>query len=156
MLVAGRPGIGKSALVNEIHKPIVAKRGYFISGKYDQFRKDRPYSSIIEAFQGLVRQILSESEEKIRIWKENLLAALGPNGRVITDVIPDVELIIGRQPDVPKLGPEESRNRFNIVFEKFVGVFPKADHPVALFLDDLQWADLASLQMIRNMILRFS
>ncbi|MCP4601486.1 MAG: AAA family ATPase [Proteobacteria bacterium] len=152
MLVAGTPGIGKSALVNEIHKPIAAKRGYYISGKYEQFRRDVPYSSIIQAFQGLVRQILSENEEKIAYCKENLLEALGPNGKVITDIIPDIELIIGTQPEIPELGPDETRNRFNFVFEKFVSVFPKKDHPVVLFLDDLQWADMASLQLINNII----
>ncbi len=152
MLVTGRPGIGKTALVNEIHKPVVAKRGYFLSGKYEQLRKDEPYSSIIQAFQGMVRQILSESEEKIKAWKEEISAALEPNGRIITDIIPEVKLIIGEQPDVPELGPEESRNRFNLVFEKFISVFPKEEHPVALFLDDLQWVDMASLRLINNII----
>lgn len=152
ILVAGSPGIGKSSLVNEIHKPIVAKKGYFISGKYEQFRKDRPYSSIIQAFQGLVRQILSESEDKLKHWREVLLDALGSNGRLITDIIPEVRLIIGEQPEVPLLGPEESRNRFNFIFERFLGVFPKKEHPVALFLDDLQWVDSLSLQMLKNMI----
>ena len=150
MVVAGAPGIGKSAMVNEIHKPIVARRGYFISGKYEQFRRDKPYSAIIQAFQVLVKQILSESEERISLWKDNLLKALGANGKVITDVIPEVELIIGKQPELPVLGPEESKNRFNFVFEKFMRVFPQKEHPVALFLDDLQWADMASLQLMKN------
>ena len=125
MVVAGAPGIGKSAMVNEIHKPIVARKGYFITGKYEQFRRDKPYSAIIQAFQVLVKQILSESEERISIWRDNLLKALGANGKVITDVIPEVELIIGKQPELPILGPEESRNRFNFVFEKFMEVFPR-------------------------------
>jgi predicted ATPase/serine phosphatase RsbU (regulator of sigma subunit) len=152
MVVTGAPGIGKSALVNEIHKPIVAKRGYFISGKYEQFRRDKPYSGIIQAFQVLVRQILTESEEKIGIWKRDLLNALRAGGKIITEVIPEVELIIGKQPELPVLGPEESKNRFNFVFEKFTSVFPAKEHPVALFLDDLQWADLASLQLMRNIL----
>lgn len=152
MVVAGAPGIGKSAMVNEIHKPIVAKRGYFISGKYEQFRRDKPYSAIIQAFQVLVKQILSESEQRIRLWKKNLLGALGDNGRVITDVIPEVELIIGKQPDLPVFGPEETRNRFKFVFEKFMSVFPQKEHPVVLFLDDLQWADMASLQLMKNIM----
>ena len=97
MVVAGAPGIGKSAMINEIHKPIVAKRGYFISGKYEQFRREKPYSAMIQAFQILVKQILSESEARISVWKDNLLKALGDNGKVITDVIPEVELIIGKQ-----------------------------------------------------------
>lgn len=109
MVVTGAPGIGKSVLVNEIHKPIVAKHGYFISGKYEQFRRDKPYSAVIQAFQVLVKQILSESEERINLWKDNLLKALGDNGKIITDVIPEVELIIGKQSDLPLLGPEESK-----------------------------------------------
>ncbi len=153
MVVAGAPGIGKSAMINEIHKPIVARRGYFISGKYEQFRRDKPYSAIIQAFQVLVKQILSESEQRISLWKKNLLSALGDNGRVITDVIPEVEWIIGKQPDLPLLGPEETRNRFKFVFEKFMSVFPQKEHPVALFLDDLQWADMASLQLMKNIML---
>ncbi|MBU0991790.1 MAG: diguanylate cyclase [Proteobacteria bacterium] len=152
MLVAGKPGIGKSTLVNEIYKPITAKRGYFISGKYERIRRDVPYSAIIEAFQRLIRNILSESEERITIWKNNLLAALGPNGKVIADIIPEVALIIGKSPNIPLLEPVQARNRFNVVFKNFVSVFTQKDHPVALFLDDLQWADLASLQMIRYLI----
>lgn len=152
MVVTGEPGIGKSALVNEIHKPIVAKRGYFISGKYEQFMKDKPYSAIIQAFQVLVKQILSENEERISRWRDNLLKALGDNGKIVTEVIPEIELIIGKQPPLPVLGPEESKNRFNFVFEKFMRVFPQKEHPIVLFLDDMQWADLASLQLI-NIIL---
>jgi len=152
MLVTGQPGIGKSALVNEIYKPIIAKKGYFIFGKYDQFRKDVPFSAIIQSFQGFIRQIISESEEKIQAWREKLLSALGPNGKVITDVIPELELIIQKQPDLPDLGPEESMNRFNLVFQKFVNVFTTEEHPVALFLDDLQWADQASLKFLENLM----
>ncbi len=152
MVVAGPPGIGKSAMVHEIHKSIVARKGYYISGKYEQFRRDKPYSAIIQAFQVLAKQILSESEERISIWRENLLKALGANGKVITDVIPEVELIIGKQPDLPTLGPEESRNRFNFVFEKFMAVFPQKEHPLVVFLDDLQWSDLASLQFLKNIL----
>ncbi len=150
MLVQGEPGIGKSALVNEIHKPIVAKRGYFISGKYDQFRRSVPYSSIIQAFQGLARQILAESDERIREWKSRILHSLGPNGKIITDAIPEVELIIGRQPDIPDLGPEETQNRFNLSCRNFVRVFADPSHPLVIFLDDLQWADSASLNLIET------
>ena len=152
MMITGQPGIGKSALVNEIYKPIVAKKGYFIFGKYDQFRKDVPFSAIIQSFQGLIRQIISESEEKIQVWKEKLLAALGSNGKVITDVIPELEMIIQKQPALPVLGPEESMNRFNLVFQNFVNAFTTEEHPVALFLDDLQWADQASLKFLENLM----
>lgn len=152
MLVTGQPGIGKSALVNEIYKPIIAKKGYFIFGKYDQFRKDVPYSAIIQSFQGLIRQIISESEEKIQVWREKLISALGYNGKVITDVIPELEMIIQKQPELPALGPEESMNRFNLVFQKFINVFTTEEHPLALFLDDLQWADQASLKLLENLM----
>ncbi len=152
ILVLGHPGIGKSALINEIHKPIVARKGYFIFGKYEQLRKGVPYSSIIQAFQSLIRQIIAESEERITEWKEKLLSSLGPNGRVITSVIPELELIIGKQPEVPVLGPEESQNRFNLVFQNFINVFTAEDHPLAIFLDDIQWADLASLKLLKTII----
>ena len=114
VLVTGEPGIGKSALVNELHKPIVARRGYFIAGKFDQSHRAVPYSAIIQAFQGLVRQLLAENDENLRRWKQRLLAALGPNGKIITDAIAEIELIIGPQPRIPELGPKESRNRFNL------------------------------------------
>jgi len=152
MLIAGYSGIGKSALVNEIHKPIVRQRGYFISGKFDQFQRNIPYSSLIQAFQDLVRQLLAESEDQIQSWQTKLLASLGANGQAIVDVIPDVELIIGKQPPIPTLGPAESQNRFNLVFQKFVVVFAQKQHPLVLFLDDLQWADLASLQLIQHLV----
>ncbi|MBU1169964.1 MAG: AAA family ATPase [Proteobacteria bacterium] len=152
LLVLGHPGIGKSALINELQRPIVAKKGYFISGKFDQFRKDVPFSSIIQAFQGLIKQLLSESNDRISLWRENLLAILGPNGKVMTDVIPNLEFIIGKQPDVESLGPEESKNRFDFVFQNFISVFTSADHPMALFLDDLQWADMASLKFINTVM----
>jgi len=148
MLVAGYSGIGKSALVNEVHKSLVRQRGYFISGKFDQFKRNIPYASLIQAFQELVRQLLSETEAQLETWKQKLLDALGSNGQVIIDVIPEVELIIGEQPPVPQLGPTETQNRFNLVFQKFIGVFTAKEHPLVIFLDDLQWADSASLKLI--------
>lgn len=150
--VLGHPGIGKSALIHEIRKPIVEKRGYFTSGKYDQFRRDVPYSAIIQAFQGLIRQVIAESEDRIKAWRERLLDALGPNGKVITQVIPEFALIIGEQPDVPELDPEESQNRFNLAFKNFIHVFSKQSHPLTLFIDDAQWADIASLNLIKYVI----
>ncbi|MCP4137087.1 MAG: serine/threonine-protein kinase PknK, partial [bacterium] len=153
MLVSGAPGIGKSVLIKEINKPIVAKRGYFISGKYEQYGRDVPYSAIIQAFRGLVRNILSESKQKTETWQQKIGKALETLGKVVTDVIPEVELIIGRQQDVVELNPEEARNRFNIVFKNFIKVFASGDHPLVLFLDDLQWADQASLNFMRNMII---
>ena len=148
MLVSGYSGIGKTVLVNEVHKPIVRQRGYFIAGKFDQFKRNIPYASLIQAFQSLIQQLLTESEAEIKIWKEKLLAALGGNGQVIIDVIPEVELIIGKQPPVPELGATESQNRFSRVFKQFIGVFTTEEHPLVVFLDDLQWADSASLKLI--------
>jgi predicted ATPase/tRNA A-37 threonylcarbamoyl transferase component Bud32 len=152
MLVSGYSGIGKSSLVNEVHKPIVRQRGYFISGKFDQLKRNIPYASLIQAFQELMRQILTESADKIAVWKEKLLGSLGSNGQVIIDVIPEVELVIGPQPEVPQLGATESQNRLNRVFQQFIHVFTKPEHPLVLFLDDLQWVDLASLKLIQLLI----
>ncbi len=151
ILVSGYSGIGKTAIVNEVQKPIVRQRGYFISGKFDQFKRNIPYASLIQAFQSLIRQLLTESDASIQTWKEKLLTALGSNGQVVADVIPEVELIIGKQPEVPQLGPTESQNRFNRVFKQFIGVFTAKSHPLVVFLDDLQWADSASLKLIELM-----
>lgn len=148
MLVSGYSGIGKTSVVNEVHKPIVAKRGYFITGKFDQFKRDIPYAALIQAFQELIQQLLTESSEKIADWRAKLQEAIGSSGRVITDVIPEVKLLVGEQPEVPVLGPTESQNRFERVFKQFLGVFTKPEHPLVIFLDDLQWADLASLKWL--------
>ncbi|MEM9543372.1 MAG: serine/threonine-protein kinase PknK, partial [Cyanobacteria bacterium P01_E01_bin.42] len=152
MLVSGYSGVGKTVVVQEIYKPITRQRGYFIAGKFDQFQRDIPYAAIIQAFQELIRQILTESSQKIEEWKTNLQTALKQNGRVVTEVIPELELILGEQPEIPQLGAAESQNRFNQVFRKFVGVFSNQTHPLVLFLDDLQWADGASLKLIELLI----
>jgi predicted ATPase/serine phosphatase RsbU (regulator of sigma subunit)/tRNA A-37 threonylcarbamoyl transferase component Bud32 len=152
MLVSGYSGIGKSALVQEIYKPITRQRGYFIAGKFDQYQRNIPYSAVVSAFSALIRQLLTESEAELSRWKDKLLAAFGQNGQIIIDVIPEVELIVGRQPAVPELGPAESQNRFNLVFQHFIRVFCKKEHPLAIFLDDLQWADSATLKLIELMM----
>ena len=152
MLVAGYSGVGKSALVNEIQKPVTENRGYYISGKFDQFQRNLPYSAIIQAFRELIRQFLTESDEQINEWKKKLLKCLGTNGQVIIDVIPEVELIIGKQEAVAELGPTESINRFNMVFQNFINVFAQKNHPLVVFLDDLQWVDSASLNLIKTLI----
>ncbi|MCT7983852.1 AAA family ATPase [Laspinema sp. A4] len=148
MLVSGYSGIGKTVLVAEVHKPIVRQRGYFISGKFDQFKRNIPFASLIQAFQSLILQLLTERDAQIEIWKEKLLNALGRNGQVIIDVIPEVELIIGKQLPVPELAATEAQNRFSRVFKQFISVFTTKEHPLVLFLDDLQWADSASLKLI--------
>ncbi|HEY9611362.1 AAA family ATPase, partial [Allocoleopsis sp.] len=152
MLVAGYSGIGKSSLVAEIHKPNTRLCGYFTSGKFDQFQRNIPYSAVVSAFKGLVRQLLTESEAQLMQWREKLLAAFGANGQVIIDVIPEVELIVGKQPPVPELGPTESQNRFNLVFGQFIRAFCTKEHPLVIFLDDLQWADSATLKLIELMM----
>lgn len=149
MLIAGYSGIGKSVLVQELYKPITEKRGYFISGKFDQFQRNIPYSAVVSAFQELIKQLLTETENQLNQWRDQLLAAVGINGQVIVEIIPEIELIIGKQPSLLELGPNESQNRFNLVLQNFIKVFTKPAHPLALFLDDLQWADGASLKLMQ-------
>ncbi|MBI4780842.1 MAG: AAA family ATPase [Oscillatoriophycideae cyanobacterium NC_groundwater_1537_Pr4_S-0.65um_50_18] len=153
MLVSGYAGIGKSALVQELYKPITAKRGYFISGKFDQFQQNIPYSAIAQALQQLMQQLLGEPEEQLQQWQSRLLTALGRNGQLIIDVIPEVELIIGKQSRVPEVGATEAQNRFNRVFQQFIRVFCSKEHPLVIFLDDLQWIDSATLKLIELMLL---
>ena len=152
VLVSGYSGIGKSVLVNEVHKSIVHQRGYFIEGKFDQLKRDIPYAALSQAFQDLIRQILTEPEATLQTWKQQILEALEPNGQVIIDVIPEVEQMIGKQPPVPQVGPREDQNRFNLFFQKFISIFSKKEHPLVIFLDDLQWADLPSLKLIELLI----
>jgi hypothetical protein len=148
ILIGGYAGIGKSSLVLELHKPVAALRGYFIVGKFDQFKRTIPYYAIAQAFRELIRQILTESECRIQEWRSRLLAALGANGQLIINAIPDLEYVIGRQPPVPPLGATEASNRFRYVVQNFIGVFARQEHPLVVFLDDLQWADEASLELI--------
>ena len=152
MLVGGFSGIGKTSLINEVHKPIVQRRGYFISGKFDQFQRNVPYSAIVSALQKLVQQLLAEGEQQFQRWRHKLQAALGDNAQVIIEVIPEVELLIGPQSPVPELGPAESQLRFNEVFQSFIRVFCAPEHPLVIFLDDLQWADAGTLKLIDLML----
>lgn len=151
MLITGHAGIGKSVLVHEIYKPITKRQGYFINGKFDQLQ-NTPYSAIVAAFTQLVQQLLTESENRLLYWKQQLLEALGNNGQVIIDIIPEVELIIGEQPRLQQAGVTELQNRFNLIFENFIRVFCQPEHPLVIFLDDLQWADNASLKFIELMM----
>ena len=152
MLVAGFSGIGKTAVVNEVHKPIVQQRGYFIKGKFDQFRRDIPFSAWVQALQSFLRQLLTESVVQIQQWQAKILSALGDNAQVIIDVIPELELLIGKQPAVSELEPTPAQNRFNLLFQKFIRVFATKNHPLVIFLDDLQWADSASLKLMQLLI----
>ena len=150
MLVTGYSGIGKSALVQELYKPITQKRGYFIRGKFDQLQRNIPYYGIVEALRELMRQFLTESETQLGKWRARISTALGGNGQLIIEVIPEVELIIGTQPPVGELPPSETKNRFNLVFQKLIRVLGDRDRPLVIFLDDLQWADLATFQLLES------
>ena len=148
MLVAGFSGIGKTAVVNEVHKPIVKQKGYFIKGKFDQFNRNIPFSGLVQALRDLMRQLMSESDAQLQSWKSKIMAALGENGQVIINVIPELEQIIGVQPTVLELSDTAAQNRFNLLFQKFIEVFTTPEHPLVMFLDDLQWVDSASLNLI--------
>ncbi|MEG5034495.1 AAA family ATPase [Microcoleus sp. AT3-D2] len=149
MLVAGFSGIGKTAVVNEVHKPIVRQRGYFIKGKYDQFQRNIPFSAFVQAFRDLMGQLLSESDTQLQTWKTQILAAVRDNGQVLIDVIPELERIIGAQLPATELSGSAAQNRFNLLMQKFVQVFTSKEHPLVIFLDDLQWADSASLNLLQ-------
>ena len=148
ILVGGYSGIGKTCLIREIYKPITQSKGFFIAGKFDQLHRDVPYSAIAVALRDLCRQILTESEVRLAQWRSRLLNVLGDNGQLMIDIVNELELIVGPQPVVPKLPPVESEQRFRHVFLSFVSVFAQEEHPVVLFLDDLQWADNASLNAL--------
>lgn len=152
LLVGGYSGVGKSALVNEIQKPVVSRRGYFISGKFDQYKRDVPYDALRQAGAELIQLVMAESEHQISRWRSRLQQALGTNAGIMTSLLPELELIIGPQPEVPVLPAAESQNRFNYVFLQFIRVFCSAEHPLVIFLDDLQWAGNASMKMIELMM----
>jgi len=149
ILISGYSGIGKSALVKEIYRPITEAKGYFIEGKFDQYQKDIPYSAIIKAFEKLIDYLLFENETELQRWREKLLEILGSNAGVIIEVIPKLELIIGKVLPASILPGKESENRFNIVFQNFIKVFVSEERPLVIFLDDLHWADFASLHLIK-------
>ncbi|WP_437730407.1 AAA family ATPase [Sorangium sp. So ce1335] len=152
VLVSGYSGIGKSSLVQEILKPLAREKGYYISGKYDQYNRDRPLGPVLQAFDALLRQILSESEERTARWRAAMIQGLGNNAQVICEVLPALAYLIGEQPPVPSLGPVEAQNRLNLTFQRFVSVFTGQGRPVVLFLDDLQWIDAASLSLVNALL----
>ena len=152
VLVSGYSGVGKSSVVNELHKVLVRSRGLFAAGKFDQYKRDVPYATLAQAFQMLVRQILGMNEGEVALWRRALLEAVGPNGQLMVNLIPEVEFLIGKQPPVAELPSQESRGRFQLVFGRFVGVFARAEHPLALFLDDLQWLDPATLELLERLM----
>ena len=154
VLVSGYSGVGKSSVVNELHKALVPPRGLFAAGKFDQAKRDIPYATVAQAFQGLVRSLLTKSEAELAGWRAALVKALGPNGRLIVDLVPELALVIGQPPPAPELEPQQEKARFHLVFRRFIGAFATAEHPLALFLDDLQWLDAATLDLIEDLMTR--
>jgi PAS domain S-box-containing protein len=154
VLVSGYSGIGKSAVVNELHKPLVPPRGLFASGKFDQYKRDIPYATLAQAFQALIRPLLTKNEEELCKWRDALREALDPNGLLMIELVPELKHIIGEQPPVPELPPQEAQGRFQLVFRRFIGVFARPEHPLALFLDDLQWLDIATLDLLEDLLTR--
>jgi PAS domain S-box-containing protein len=152
VLVSGYSGIGKSSVVNELHKALVSPRGLFASGKFDQYKRDIPYTTLGQAFQSLVRSLLSQSEAELGRWRDSLSEALGPNGQLIVNLVPELELVIGKQPAVADLPLQDAQSRFQMVFRRFLGVFARKEHPLALFLDDLQWLDAATLDLLEHLV----
>jgi len=152
VLVSGYSGIGKSSVVNELHKALVPPRGLFASGKFDQYKRDIPYATLGQAFQSLVRSLLTQSEEELGRWRDSLSQALGQNGQLIVNLVPELELVIGKQPPVADSPPQDAQNRFQMVFRRFLGVFARKEHPLALFLDDLQWLDAATLDLLAHLV----
>lgn len=154
VLVSGYPGVGKSAIVNELHKILVQPRGLFAAGKFDQLKRDIPYATLAQAFQTLVRAVLAKPDAELGQWREELRRALGTDGSLIAQLVTELTLVIGAQPPVPELSPQEEKARFHAVFRRFIGVFARAEHPLALFLDDLQWVDAATLELIEHLLSR--
>ncbi|MEN3313497.1 MAG: hypothetical protein V7645_2826, partial [Actinomycetota bacterium] len=152
VLVSGYSGVGKSSVVNELHKALVPSRGLFVSGKFDQYQRDIPYATLAQAFQTAVRQILAKSEKEADQWRVALAEALGPHGQLIVNLVPELEYLIGKQPPVPDLPPQDAKNRFQMVLRRFLGAFARPEHPLVLFLDDLQWLDAATLELLERLI----
>ena len=152
VLVSGYSGIGKSSLVNELHKALVPTRGLFASGKFDQYKRDIPYSTLAQAFQTLVRGLLAKSDRDLAPWRDALRDALEPNAWLLTEMVPELALVIGEQSPVPDVPPQAARRRFQLVLRRFLGVFARPEHPLALFLDDLQWLDAATLDLVEDLL----
>ncbi|MBI4319231.1 MAG: AAA family ATPase, partial [Chloroflexi bacterium] len=155
LFISGLSGIGKTRLIQELQKPIVKHRGYFTSGKFDVYQKNIPYSSLIQSLRNLMRTFLTESNERVALWKNRISKAVGKNGRVLTDVIPELEILIGPQPEVKQLPPVESLNRFHDLFDRFLTCLASEDNPLTLFIDDLQWCDVASFDFLANIFANY-
>lgn len=156
LFISGLPGIGKTRLIQELQRPIVKRRGYFSSGKFDLYQKNIPYSALIQSLRNLIRTFLTESDERVDVWKQRILTALGSSGRVITDVIPELEILLGHQPEVKPLPPVEARNRFNDLFGKFLACLASEESPLTLFIDDLQWCDIATFDFLESLFANYN
>ncbi|WP_320173590.1 AAA family ATPase [Maridesulfovibrio sp.] len=152
IFIRGEAGTGKSSLINSFSKQVYKENGEFVSGKFDQFRRNRPYSALIQAFKELLRKRLSSPTPIINAWKHRITSVLEQNASLISEVLPELELLIGKQPAPAELSPTESRDRFNLAFKNFIKVFPSIDKPLVLFLDDLQWADISTLQLLKRLL----
>jgi len=146
VLVAGSAGVGKSTLVHRLQGAVMARNGFLLSGKFDQQQRDTPYATIVQAFHELMRRILGEDEATVARWRCAFLEALGPNARLVADLVPEMEILVGTQPPPPELPGDAAQNRFDAVLQSFVGAVAQEDHPLVLFVDDLQWVDPATLR----------
>src|SRR5262249_32244014 len=151
VLISGYSGIGKSSVVNELQPVLVPPRGLFASGKFDQYKRDIPYATLAQAFQSLIQPLLMKSEPELAKWRDDLRVALDQNGQLIVDLVPELKLVIGEQAPVPEIPPQDAQRRFQLVFRRFIGVFARPEHPLALFLDDLQWLDAATLDLLDDL-----
>jgi predicted ATPase len=152
VLISGYSGVGKSSVVAELQKALVPTRGLFAAGKFDQHQRDIPYSTLAQAFGRLVRLLLTQSDAELAAWRDRLVEALAPNGKLMVDLVPELTLVIGEQPPLPDLAPQKAQSRYHMVFRRFIGVFARAEHPLVLFLDDLQWPDAATLNLLEDIL----
>jgi len=153
VLVSGYSGVGKSAVVHELHKSLISPRGLFAAGKFDQYKRDIPYATLAQAFQSLIHPILSKPEAELGKWRDDLIQVLAPNGSLLVDLVPELKLIIGEQPPVAPLPSQEAKIRSHRAFRRFLGVFARPEHPLGLFLDDLQWLDAATLDFLEDLLI---
>jgi len=152
VLVRGYSGIGKTSIIQELHKPVLERRGFFLGGKFNPLQRDVPYATLAQSIRALVQQVLAGSDEEVAAWRQRLEEAFEGNGQVLVDLVPQLERVVGKQPPASQLPPTETQNRFNRLFQRFLGVFASSQRPLVLFLDDLQWADFASLKLLKYLI----
>jgi PAS domain S-box-containing protein len=152
LLVSGCSGVGKSTLVNELHKPLMPLRGFFASGKFDQFKRDTPYATLAQAFRSLVLPLLGRSEEDLGHWRDAFRTALGSNARLMIDLVPELKYIIGEPPAVRELPPREAQRHFQLAVRRFIAVFARPEHPLVLFVDDVQWLDTETLDLLEDVL----